>query len=118
MESFWHFTGFYNCSWTNLVMLAVGCFFVYLATRKNSGSVLNILYNGVEKGWYPPLVFLGVGAMTDFSALLANPKLMVIGGAAQFGIFGAYMLALLCGFDPLSAGCVAIIGGADGPTAI
>ena len=82
------------------------------------GSVLNILYNGVEKGWYPPLVFLGVGAMTDFSALLANPKLMVIGGAAQFGIFGAYMLALLCGFDPLSAGCVAIIGGADGPTAI
>ena len=56
--------------------------------------------------------------MTDFSALLANPKLMVIGGAAQFGIFGAYMLALLCGFDPLSAGCVAIIGGADGPTAI
>ena len=56
--------------------------------------------------------------MTDFTALLANPKLMVIGGAAQFGIFGAYMLALLCGFDPLSAGCVAIIGGADGPTAI
>lgn len=56
--------------------------------------------------------------MTDFSALLSNPKLMVIGAAAQFGIFGAYMLALLCGFDPLSAGCVAIIGGADGPTAI
>ena len=148
VESFWHFTGFYNCSWTNLVMLAVGCFFVWLAIKKNfeplllvpigfgmlvgnipfqtgmeigiyePGSVLNILYNGVEKGWYPPLVFLGVGAMTDFSALLANPKLMVIGGAAQFGIFGAYMLALLCGFDPLSAGCVAIIGGADGPTAI
>ena len=148
VESFWHFTGFYNCSWTNLVMLAVGCFFVWLAIKKNfeplllvpigfgmlvgnipfqtgmeigiyePGSVLNILYNGVEKGWSPPLVFLGVGAMTDFSALLANPKLMVIGGAAQFGIFGAYMLALLCGFDPLSAGCVAIIGGADGPTAI
>ncbi len=56
--------------------------------------------------------------MTDFSALLANPKLMIIGACAQFGIFGAYMLALLCGFDPLSAGCVAIIGGADGPTAI
>ena len=51
--------------------------------------------------------------MTDFSALLANPKLMIIGACAQFGIFGAYMLALLCGFDPLSAGCVAIIGGAD-----
>ena len=82
------------------------------------GSVLNILYNGVQYGWYPPLIFLGIGAMTDFSALLANPKLMIIGACAQFGIFGAYMLALLVGFDPLSAGCVAIIGGADGPTAI
>lgn len=148
IASFWEFTGFYNCSWVNLIMLAVGCFFVWLAIKKNfeplllvpigfgmlignipfqpgmeigiyePGSVLNILYNGVEKGWYPPLIFLGIGAMTDFSALLANPKLMIIGGAAQFGIFGAYMLALLCGFDPLSAGCVAIIGGADGPTAI
>lgn len=148
VESFWQFTGFYNCEWENLVMLAVGCFFVWLAIKKNfeplllvpigfgmlignipfqagmeigiyeDGSVLNILYNGVEKGWYPPLIFLGIGAMTDFSALLANPKLMIIGACAQFGIFGAYMLALLCGFDPLSAGCVAIIGGADGPTAI
>lgn len=148
VSSFWEFTGFYNCTWSNIIMLAVGCFFVWLAIKKNfeplllvpigfgmllgnipfqpgmeigiyePGSVLNILYNGVEKGWYPPLIFLGIGAMTDFSALLANPKLMVIGGAAQFGIFGAYMLALLCGFDPLSAGCVAIIGGADGPTAI
>ena len=80
--------------------------------------MLNILYNGVERGWYPPLIFLGIGAMTDFY-LLANPKLMIIGACAQFGIFGAYMLALLCGFDPLSAGCVAIIGGADiDPTAI
>lgn len=148
VEAFWKFTGFYNCEFTNLVMLAVGCFFVWLAIKKNfeplllvpigfgmllgnipfqtgmeigiyeEGSVLNILYNGVEKGWYPPLIFLGIGAMTDFSALLANPKLMIIGACAQFGIFGAYMLALLCGFDPLSAGCVAIIGGADGPTAI
>ena len=148
ISAFWEFTGFYNCEWQNLVMLAVGCFFVWLAIKKNfeplllvpigfgmlignipfqpgmeigiyePGSVLNILYNGVEKGWYPPLIFLGIGAMTDFSALLANPKLMIIGACAQFGIFGAYMLALLCGFDPLSAGCVAIIGGADGPTAI
>ena len=148
IRTFWHFTGFYNCEWTNLVMLAVGCFFVWLAIKKNfeplllvpigfgmllgnipfqpgmeigiyeEGSVLNILFNGVQKGWYPPLIFLGIGAMTDFSALLANPKLMVIGACAQFGIFGAYMLALLCGFDPLSAGYVAIIGGADGPTAI
>ena len=148
LKSFWEFTGFYNCEFTNLVMLAVGIFFVWLAIKKNfeplllvpigfgmlignipfqpgmeigiyePGSVLNILYNGVEKGWYPPLIFLGIGAMTDFSALLANPKLMIIGACAQFGIFGAYMLALLVGFDPLSAGCVAIIGGADGPTAI
>ena len=148
VATFWEFTGFYNCEWQNLVMLAVGCFFVWLAIKKNfeplllvpigfgmlignipfqegmeigiyeSGSVLNILYNGVERGWYPPLIFLGIGAMTDFSALLANPKLMIIGACAQFGIFGAYMLALLCGFNPLSAGCVAIIGGADGPTAI
>lgn len=148
ISEFWKFTGFYNCEWENLVMLAVGIFFVWLAIKKNfeplllvpigfgmlignipfqpgmeigiyeEGSVLNILYNGVERGWYPPLIFLGIGAMTDFSALLANPKLMIIGACAQFGIFGAYMLALLCGFDPLSAGCVAIIGGADGPTAI
>ncbi len=148
ISEFWKFTGFYNCEWENLAMLAVGIFFVWLAVKKNfeplllvpigfgmlignipfqpgmeigiyeEGSVLNILYNGVERGWYPPLIFLGIGAMTDFSALLANPKLMIIGACAQFGIFGAYMLALLCGFDPLSAGCVAIIGGADGPTAI
>ena len=148
ISTFWNFTGFANCQYENLIMLAVGCFFVWLAIKKNfeplllvpigfgmlignipfqpgmeigiyePGSVLNILYNGVEKGWYPPLIFLGIGAMTDFSALLANPKLMIIGACAQFGIFGAYMLALLIGLDPLSAGCVAIIGGADGPTAI
>ncbi|MCM1490974.1 MAG: sodium ion-translocating decarboxylase subunit beta [Muribaculum sp.] len=147
-STFWNFTGFANCRYENLIMLVVGCFFVWLAIKKNfeplllvpigfgmlignipfqpgmeigiyePGSVLNILYNGVEKGWYPPLIFLGIGAMTDFSALLANPKLMIIGACAQFGIFGAYMLALLIGMDPLSAGCVAIIGGADGPTAI
>lgn len=148
LSTFWQFTGLYNCEWTNLVMLLVGIFFIYLAIKRNfeplllvpigfgmlignipfqegmdigiyePGSVLNILYNGVQNGWYPPLIFLGIGAMTDFSALLSNPKLMIIGACAQFGIFGAYMLSLLLGFDPLSAGCVAIIGGADGPTAI
>ncbi len=82
------------------------------------GSVLNILYNGVSAGWYPPLVFLGIGAMTDFTALIANPKLMLVGAAAQFGIFGAYMVALQLGFMPDQAGAIAIIGGADGPTAI
>lgn len=82
------------------------------------GSVLNILYQGVKTGWYPPLVFLGIGAMTDFSALISNPKLMLVGAAAQFGIFGAYMIALALGFDPNQAAGIAIIGGADGPTAI
>ena len=82
------------------------------------GSVLNILYQGVQQGWYPPLIFLGIGAMTDFSALISNPKLMLIGAAAQFGIFGAYMIALFLGFEPNQAGAIGIIGGADGPTAI
>ena len=82
------------------------------------GSVLNILYQGVTSGWYPPLIFLGIGAMTDFSALISNPKLMLIGAAAQFGIFGAYMIALEMGFDPMQAGAIGIIGGADGPTSI
>ena len=82
------------------------------------GSVLNILYQGVTSGWYPPLIFLGIGAMTDFSALISNPKLLLIGAAAQFGIFGAYMIALEMGFNPMQAGAIGIIGGADGPTAI
>ena len=129
-------------------MLAVGCFFVWLAIKKNfeplllvpigfgmlignipfqagmeigiyeEGSVLNILYNGVEKGWYPPLIFLGIGAMTDFSALLANPKLMIFGAAAQFGIFFTFSLASLLGFDVKDAVSIGIIGAADGPTSI
>ncbi len=82
------------------------------------GSVLNILYSGVKQGWYPPLIFLGIGAMTDFSALIANPKMLLVGAAAQFGIFGAYMLSLALGFSPQEAGAIGIIGGADGPTAI
>ena len=78
------------------------------------GSVLNTLYQGVAKGWYPALIFLGIGAVTDFSALIANPKLMLVGAAAQFGIFGAYILAMLFGFEPNQAGAIGIIGGADG----
>ncbi len=132
----------------SLIMLCVGLFFIYLAIKHDfepmllvpigfgilignipfqpgneigiyeEGSVLNILYQGVRQGWYPPLIFLGIGAMTDFSSLLANPKLMLVGAAAQFGIFGAYMVALAMGFMPDQAGAIAIIGGADGPTAI
>ncbi len=150
IQQFWHLTGLYNCTWQNLLMIAIGIFFITLAIKKNfepmllvpigfgmlignipfdtaagleigiyeEGSVLNILYNGVSAGWYPPLIFLGIGAMTDFTALIANPKLMLVGAAAQFGIFGAYMVALLLGFAPDQAGAIAIIGGADGPTAI
>ena len=82
------------------------------------GSVLNILYSGVKNGWYPPLIFLGICAMTDFSSLIANPKLMLVGAASQFGIFGAYIISLQLGFDPTEAASIGIIGGADGPTAI
>ena len=83
-----------------------------------TGSVMNYLYFGVIKGIYPPIIFLGIGAMTDFSTLLSNPKLILLGAAAQLGIFGAYMLALLLGFIPEQAAAIGIIGGADGPTAI
>lgn len=82
------------------------------------GSVMNYLYFGVIKGIYPPLIFLGIGAMTDFSTLLSNPRLILLGAAAQLGIFGAYMLALFLGFTPDQAAAIGIIGGADGPTAI
>ncbi|MDY0083651.1 MAG: sodium ion-translocating decarboxylase subunit beta, partial [Ignavibacteriaceae bacterium] len=82
------------------------------------GSVMNYLYFGVIKGIYPPLIFLGIGAMTDFSTLLSNPKLLLLGAAAQLGIFGAYMIALVLGYLPEQAAAIGIIGGADGPTAI
>ncbi|HDR03869.1 MAG TPA: sodium ion-translocating decarboxylase subunit beta [Candidatus Marinimicrobia bacterium] len=82
------------------------------------GSVLNYLYYGVMKGIYPPLIFLGIGAMTDFSALLSNPKLVLLGAAAQVGIFATFLGASYLGFTPMEAGAIGIIGGADGPTAI
>ncbi len=82
------------------------------------GSVMNYLYYGVLKGIYPPLIFLGLGAMTDFSALLSNPKLLFLGAAAQVGIFITLLGALALGFTPQEAGAIGIIGGADGPTAI
>ena len=82
------------------------------------GSVLNYLYFGVNKGVYPPLIFLGIGAMTDFSSLIANPKLMVLGAAAQLGVFITFIGALYLGFNLREAGAIGIIGGADGPTAI
>ncbi len=82
------------------------------------GSVLNYLYFGVLKGIYPPLIFLGIGAMTDFSSLISNPRLLMLGAAAQLGIFVTFIGALLVGFNMPEAAAIGIIGGADGPTAI
>ncbi len=148
MVQFFEYTAFANFTVGHLVMIVVGLIFITLAITKEyeplllipigfgmiignipffpglkigiyeEGSVLNILYHGVQNGWYPPLIFLGIGAMTDFTALISNPKLMLIGAAAQFGIFGAYAAALQLGFTPAEAGAIGIIGGADGPTAI
>ena len=84
----------------------------------NKGGLIDILYLGVKLGIYPSLIFLGVGAMTDFTPLIANPKSLFMGAGAQLGVFAAFFGALLLGFSPLEAGSIGIIGGADGPTAI
>ena len=85
---------------------------------KQNGGLLYYLYQGVKLGIFPPLIFMGVGAMTDFAPLIANPISLLLGAAAQLGIFLAFLLALLLGFSPAEAGAIGIIGGADGPTAI
>ncbi len=148
LSQFLTYTAFANMTIGHVIMILVGLSFIYLAIAKEyepmllvpigfgilvgniafypglqvgiyeSGSVLNYLYFGVMNGIYPPLIFLGIGAMTDFSALISNPKLILIGAAAQLGIFGAYAIALALGFSPSEAGAIGIIGGADGPTAI
>ena len=145
---FWQYTGFANMTVSHIVMICIGIIFITLGIVKEweplllvpigfgiiignipmfpglnigvyeDGSVLNTLYQGVRMGWYPPLIFLGIGAMTDFSALISQPRLMLIGAAAQIGIFGAYLLSIAFGFAPNEAGAIGIIGGADGPTAI
>lgn len=84
----------------------------------DKGGLLYYLYQGVKLGIYPPLIFLGIGAMTDFGPLIANPKSFILGAAAQIGIFITFIGAILLGFDTASAGAIGIIGGADGPTAI
>lgn len=148
LAQFWSYTAFANFTIGHIVMIAIGLVFIYLAIAKEyepmllvpigfgilignipfvpglkigvyeTGSVLNYLYFGVSQGVYPPLIFLGIGAMTDFSALISNPRMVLIGAAAQIGIFGAYATALALGFTPNEAGAIGIIGGADGPTAI
>lgn len=84
----------------------------------NNGGLLDILYLGVKLGIYPSLIFMGVGAMTDFTPLIANPKSLLMGAGAQLGVFAAFFCALFLGFSPMEAGAIGIIGGADGPTAI
>jgi oxaloacetate decarboxylase beta subunit len=148
LEQFLQYTGFANMTWSHFAMICIGIVFIAVAIKKEweplllvpigfgiiignipfseglqigiyeEGSVLNILYQGVEKGWYPPLIFLGIGAMTDFSSLISQPRLLMIGAAAQIGIFGAYIIAMHMGFTPAESGAIGIIGGADGPTAI
>lgn len=82
------------------------------------GGILWYFYQGVELDIYPPLIFLGVGAMTDFGPLIANPSSLLLGAATQFGVFFAFICALLLGFSPQEAASIGIIGGSDGPTAI
>jgi len=148
IKQFYNYTGFANATSGNLLMIFIGIVFIYLGIKFDyeplllipigagviignipfvagnqtgiyeTGSVLNYLYFGVVKGIYPPLIFLGIGAMTDFSSLIANPKLMLLGAAAQIGVFATFMGAIYLGFSLPEAGAIGIIGGADGPTAI
>jgi carboxybiotin decarboxylase len=146
----WHNTGLYQMEAGQAVMIAIGIFLLYLAINKNfeplllvpigfggvlanipgaglaePGGILYIFYTiGIESGVFPLLVFMGVGAMTDFGALLANPKTLFLGAAAQFGIFATLMGAILLStfgifdFSLADAAAIGIIGGADGPTSI
>lgn len=91
---------------------------VYPLGVYKDGSVMNLLYQGVLKGIYPSLIFLGIGAMTDFSSMISNPKLMLLGAAAQVGIFATFLGALVFGFQLPEAGAIALIGGGDGNTSI
>jgi len=141
-------TGFANLQFGNIIMIIIGIAFIILAITKeyeplllvpigfgiivgnipymdsmqlsvyDEGSVLYYLYQGVIKGIYPPLIFLGIGALTDFSYMLGNPRLIFLAAAAQFGIFITFVGALYLGFTAAEAGAIGIIGGADGPTAI
>ena len=148
LAEFWATNGFSQMTVGHLAMIFVGCIFVTLGIAKNyeplllvpigfgivigniptagdmpisvydKGSVLSYLYFGVSEDIFPPLIFLGIGAMTDFSAMLSNPKLILLGAAAQIGIFLTLVGALYLGFSPQEAASIGIIGGADGPTAI
>jgi len=147
-QYFLNTTGFMHLTWGNAAMMIIGIGFIYMAIAKgwepmlllpigfgillgnipsaagikigvyDDGSVMNYLYYGVLKGIYPPLIFFGIGAMTDFSYMISNPKLILLGGAAQVGIFAAFLIALMWGFNIQESAAIGIIGGADGPTSI
>lgn len=146
--NFLHTSGFYQATPGNIFMICIGVLFVTLAVKKDyepllllpigfgiilgnipttaemvvsvydKGSVLNQIYSGVTSGLFPPLIFLGIGALTDFSAMISNPISILLGAAAQIGIFVTLIVAMYLGFTPQEAGAIGIIGGADGPTAI
>ena len=148
LQGLWNDSGIIGLDWRNYVMIVVACVLIYLAigrqfepllllpisfgmllvnlmpeimaapTADQNGGLFYYLYQGVKLGIYPPLIFLGIGAMTDFGPLIANPKSFLLGAAAQVGIFITFIGAILLGFDVQSAGSIGIIGGADGPTAI
>lgn len=141
----WNSSGFMNADWRQIAMILVSCVLMYLAIVKQfepllllpisfgillanlplaglgshtEDGLLYYLYQGVSLGIYPPLIFLGIGAMTDFGPLIANPKSFLLGAAAQLGIFVTFVGAVMLGFSPEFAAAIGIIGGADGPTAI
>ncbi len=142
---FWAGMGLSAITYKEVIMIAVACVLIYFAIAKEyepllllpiafgmllanlplanlssnaESGLLHWLYQGVKLGIYPPLIFLGIGCMTDFSPLIANPKSMLLGAAAQLGVYCAFALALVFGFTLQEAASIGIIGGADGPTAI
>ncbi|MCA9103301.1 MAG: sodium ion-translocating decarboxylase subunit beta [Pirellulales bacterium] len=148
LDKFLDTTGLVNLEYTNALMIVIGAAFIALAIIKHyepllllpigfgvivgnipttegmslsvydPNSVLSYIYFGVSQGVFPPLIFLGIGAMTDFSTMLSNPKLILLGAAAQLGVFITFLGALYLGFTPEQSGAIGIIGGADGPTSI
>jgi sodium ion-translocating decarboxylase beta subunit len=143
LQKIWSTSGFNNISWQHILMIIVACTLIYLAIVKkfepllllpiafgvllanlplaglmDKGGLLYYLYQGVKLGIYPSLIFLGIGAMTDFGPLIARPSSLLLGAAAQLGIYIAFIFAILLGYNPNEAASIGIIGGADGPTAI
>ena len=143
LQSVWNDSGFSAFTMGNAIMMLVGIILLYLAIGKgfeplllspiafgcllanvpktgfeDQPGVMQVILYGINHEIFPPLIFLGVGAMTDFGPLIANPKSFLLGAAAQFGIFAAYLLAIVLGFNGKAAAAISIIGGADGPTSI